>query len=68
MKDRIPSDSLVTAKVGSLKSTFSKWLATRQAIVEALPEEQGKSYDFLTADIHSRFIGKLPDLIPFGEE
>ena len=68
MEDLIPSDSLVTAKVESLKSTFSKWLAARQAIVEALPEEQGKSYDFLTADMHSRFIGKLPDLIPSDEE
>lgn len=67
-KQQIPSDSLVTARVDSLKSAFSQWLRARQAIAEALPEEQGKSYDNLTADIHSRFIGKLDSLIPYGEE
>ena len=31
----------------------------------ALPEEQGDSYDFLTADIHSRMVGKLAAIIPY---
>ena len=46
----------------------SRWLSARQAIASALPEEQGKSYDNITADIHCRIIGKLEDLIPYVEE
>jgi hypothetical protein len=48
-----------------LKSTFSRWLKARQALATALPKEQGDSYDFLTADIHSRMVGKLADIIPY---
>jgi hypothetical protein len=51
--------------VNTLKSTFSRWLKARQALAAALPEEQGDSYDFLTADIHSRMVGKLADIIPY---
>lgn len=65
--ERIPSDSLVAERVNTLKSTFSCWLAARQAIASALPEEQGNSYDNITADIHCRIIGKLEDLIPYEE-
>jgi hypothetical protein len=65
--DYIPSDSLVSVRVNALKSTFSQWLAVRQEIAEALPEEQGKSYDNLTTDMHSRFIGRLASIIPFED-
>ena len=65
MEDYIPSDSLTTERVDDLKSSFTRWIAARQAFAAALPEEQGKSYDNLTADIHSRFIGKLPLIIPY---
>ena len=61
--DRIPSDSLVADRVNTLRSTFSRWLKARQALAAALPKEQGDSYDFLTADIHSRMIGKLANII-----
>ena len=63
--DRIPSDSLVADRVNTLKSTFSRWLKARQALAAALPKEQGDAYDFLTADIHSRMVGKLEDIIPY---
>ena len=63
--DRIPSDSLVADRVNTLRSTFARWLKARQALAAALPKEQGDSYDFLTADIHSRMIGKLADIIPY---
>ena len=66
-KDLIPSDSLVAERVGTLKSTFSRWLKARQAFAAALPEGRGESYDRLTADIHCRIIGKLKDIIPYGE-
>lgn len=62
---RMPSDSLVACRVSGVRTTFARWLAARQAIAAALPEEQGKSYDNLTADIHSRFIGTLDLIIPF---
>ena len=69
MKDneRIPDDSIVAERVKSLKTTFARWLAARQAIAAALPEAQGKCYDNITADIHCRMIGKLADIIPYGE-
>ena len=57
--ERIPSDSLVAARVGELKSTFAQWIAARQALAEKLPEQQGRSYDNLTADIHCKMIGGL---------
>ena len=63
--DRIPSDTLVADRVNTLKSTFSRWLKARQALAAALPKEQGDSYDFLTADIHSRMVGKFADIIPY---
>ena len=63
--DRIPSDSIVTDRVNTLKSTFSRWLKARQVLAAALPKEQGDSYDNLTADIHSRLVGKLEDIIPY---
>ncbi len=63
--DLIPSDSLVTDRVNTLKSTFSRWLKARQTLAAALPKEQGDSYDNLTADIHSRMIGKLENIIPY---
>ena len=53
--------------VGTLKSTFSRWLKARQAFAAALSEGRGDSYDRLTADIHCRIIGKLKDIIPYGE-
>lgn len=63
-KELMPSDSIIAARVDALKSSFTRWLKVRQAIAAALPKEQGKSYDNLTADIHSRIIGKLPELDP----
>ena len=56
---RIPSDSIVTDRVNTLKTTFARWLKARQALAAALPKEQGDSYDYLTADMHSRMTGKL---------
>lgn len=61
----IPSDSLINERVNTLKSSFSRWLAARQAFANALPKEQGTSYDYITADIHCRLIGKLANLIPY---
>ena len=65
--DLIPSDSLVNERVNTLKSSFSRWLKARQAIAATLPKEQGDSYDNLTADIHSRMIGKLKSIFPVEE-
>ena len=67
MNEYLPSDSLVTERVNTLKSTFSRWMAARQAISSALPEKQGISYGNMTADIFSRLIGKLADIIPYEE-
>ena len=66
MEDYIPSDSLTAERVDALKSTFTRWIAARQAFAAALPEEQGRSYDQLTADIHSRIVCKLPLLVPYS--
>ena len=63
-KDLIPSDSVVAVHVDSLKKCFNRWLKARQAIAVQLPSEQGKSYDNLTADIHSMMIGKLDSIEP----
>ena len=63
--DRIPSDTLVADRVNTLMSTFGRWLKARQALATTLPKEQGDSYDYLTADIHSRMVGKLSDIIPY---
>lgn len=60
-KERIPSDSLVAERVKTLKSAFSRWLAARQAFAAALPEDKGKSYDNLTADIHRHMIRKIEE-------
>lgn len=67
MADLLPSDSLVTERVSALQSTFSRWLKARQRLAAALPNAQGRSYDFMTADIHCRMIGKLKDIHPFEE-
>ena len=64
-KDDLPSDSLVAERVTALKSAFSRWRKARQAFAAALPKEQGDSYDNLTADIHSRLIGTLDDIIRY---
>ena len=60
----IPSDSIVTDRVDTLKTTFARWLKARQSLAAALPKEQGDSYDYLTADMHSRMTGKLEAIIP----
>ena len=62
---RIPSDSIVTDRVNTLKTTFARWLKARQDLAAALPKEQGDSYDYLTADMHSRMTGKLEAIIPY---
>lgn len=61
----IPSDSIVADCVNTLRASFSRWLKARQALAAALPKEQGDAYDNLTADIHSRMIGQLEDIIPY---
>lgn len=66
-EDELPSDSIVTDRVNALKTAFSRWMAARKAIAAALPKQQGNSYDNLTADIHCRMIGKLDNIIPYGE-
>jgi hypothetical protein len=63
---RIPSDSIVTDRVNTLKTTFARWLKARQDLAVALPKEQGDSYDYLTADMHSRMTGKLEAIIPYN--
>lgn len=65
MEDQIPSDSLVVEYVVALKTSFSRWLAARHAIAAALPKAQADSYDNLTADIHSRLIGKLENIVHY---
>ena len=65
--DLIPDESLVAEYVDQLKTSFSRWLAARQALAAALPEDRGTSYDNLTADIHSRMVGQLPLLVPLME-
>ena len=62
---RIPSDSIVTDRVNTLKTTFARWLKARQDLAAALPREQGDSYDYLTADMNSRMTGKLEAIIPY---
>lgn len=62
--ERVPSDSLVSKRVETLKAAFTRWLAARHAIAEALPKERGSNYDKITADVHSRMIGKLGSIIP----
>ena len=63
-EDEIPSDSIVSDYVNTLRTSFTRWLSARQAIAAALPKKQGKYYDNITADIHSRLVGKLDDVIP----
>lgn len=62
---RIPNDSIVTNRVSTMKTTFARWLKARQDLAAALPKEQGDSYDYLTADMHSRMTGKLEAIIPY---
>lgn len=66
-EDELPSDSIVTDRVNTLKTAFSRWMAARKAIAAALPKQQSISYDNLTADIHCRMIGKLASIIPYEE-
>lgn len=66
-EDELPSDSIVTDRVNTLKTAFSRWMAARKAIAAALPKQQSISYDNLTADIHCRIIGKLASIIPYEE-
>ena len=61
----LPDKETVAERVKGLKAAFSRWLKARQAMAAALPEEQGKSYDSITADIHSRMVGLLPDIVPY---
>lgn len=61
----IPDEELVKARVAYLRTTFSRWLTSRQAFAAALPRDRGMSYDNLTADIHSRMIGTLDSLYPY---
>ena len=63
-KDRIPSDSVVSNRVNALKSSFSRWMEARKAIVKALPQEQSKWYDNMTSDIFCRLIARLDNIIP----
>ena len=63
--DYVPDDSIVEDRKGAVREAFSRWLSARQAIAKALPKSQGISYDCLTADIHSRIVGKLEWLMPF---
>jgi hypothetical protein len=62
----IPSDSIVIPRVNELNSTFTKWIQARKNLSAALPKEQGRSYDCITADIHSRIIGKLAPIVPYA--
>ena len=62
--ENMTSDSTVAACITAMKQTFSRWVAARQALAAALPEDRGIAYDNLTADIHSRIVGKLPAIIP----
>ena len=64
MEDLIPDKSTVDELVSQLRTTFSRWLVARQVFAAALPEDRGKSYDNLTADIHCRMVGKLRSIVP----
>ena len=66
-KDRIPSDSIVSNRVNALKSSFTRWMEARKAIVKALPQEQSKWYDNMTSDIFCRLVGRLGNIIPLEE-
>ena len=65
-EDNMPDEETVQECLKAMKSTFDRWLKARQDMAAALPETQGKSYDNLTADMHSRLIGKLAWLSPFN--
>ena len=60
----IPSDSIVKERVRTFKSTFSQWMSARRAIANALPKEQRRYYNNLTADIQSLIIDKLVKIVP----
>ena len=63
----IEDEGCETDIADQLRTTFARWMKARQTLAKALPEEQGKSYDNMTADIHSRMIGQLSLLIPLPE-
>ena len=65
--DLVPDAADVEKKKEDLRMAFSHWLATRHAIAKALPNNQGKSYDNLTADMHSRIVGTLEWPEPFND-
>ena len=60
----ISRDSIVKEQVRTFKSTFSQWMSARRAIANALPKEQGRYYNNLTADIQCLIIDKLDKIIP----
>lgn len=62
--ESIPEEELVNQRVGSLENTLSKWLAARHDVAKALSNEQRKSYENLTVDMHCRMIGKLELIVP----
>ena len=62
----VPDAAVVEKKREDLRQAFSRWLAARQAMVKALPSNQGKSYDKLTADMHGRIVGTLEWPEPFN--
>ena len=64
---RIPSDSIVSNRVNALKSSFTRWMEARKAIVKALPQEQSKWYDNMTSDLFCRLVGRLANIIPLEE-
>lgn len=62
----VPDAAVVEKKREDLRQAFSRWLAARQAMVKALPSNQGKSYDKLTADMHGRLVEMLEWPEPFN--
>ena len=67
MNSSIPEESTINELMNQLRTTFSRWLAARQAFAAALPKDRATSYDNLTADIHSRMVGQLSSLVPYNE-
>ena len=65
--ESVPDDSIVENRKQALRVAFSHWLSSRQAIAKALPKNQGKSYDNLTVDMHSRMIETLDWLVPLDK-
>lgn len=66
-EELMPDEATVKECTSNLRSAFNRWLAAHQAIAAALPEDQGKSYDNLTADMHARIIQTLPSIVPLPD-